>query len=187
MARIHALLAAALVLAGCGSIQERIGAPGATWLASPNFDDRRPQFVIIHHTSNDTAGQALAVLTNPAREVSAHYLVGRDGRVFQLVDERKRAWHAGTSRWGGDEDLNSSSIGIELDNDGNSPFTHASAVARCTGRPVSRRRTVRQIRPTQYSSNATCRAERSPIAFAFGATCSPCRAQMAERWSMSLE
>jgi N-acetylmuramoyl-L-alanine amidase len=122
MARLLILVVAALLAAACASAPERIGAPSASWLPSPNFDDRRPQFVIIHHTSNETAEQALAVLRDPVREVSAHYLVGRDGRVYQLVDERKRAWHAGASRWGGDADVNSSSIGIEMDNDGMEPY-----------------------------------------------------------------
>src|SRR5215831_7488647 len=119
MSRVLLLtLIAALLLVACASAPERVGVPSAEWLPSPNFDDRRPVFVVIHHTSNDTVAQALSVLRDPAREVSAHYLVGRDGHVYQLVDERKRAWHAGVSRWGGDPDLNSSSIGIELDNDG---------------------------------------------------------------------
>ena len=129
MARVVFPLIAALLLAACASAPERVGAPSASWLPSPNFDDRRPQFVVIHHTSNDTVAQALAVLRDPAREVSAHYLVGRDGRVYQLVDESKRAWHAGVSRWGGDADVNSSSIGIELDNDGMEPFPEAQITA----------------------------------------------------------
>ena len=129
MARLHVLVIAALLAAACGSAPERVGAPSASWLPSPNFDDRRPVFVILHHTSNGTAEQALAVLRDPAREVSAHYLVGRDGRVYQLVDERKRAWHAGASRWGDDVDVNSSSIGIELDNDGAEPFADVQIAA----------------------------------------------------------
>ncbi|HET7160991.1 MAG TPA: N-acetylmuramoyl-L-alanine amidase [Burkholderiales bacterium] len=90
--------------------------------ASPNFDSRRPQVVIIHHTTNDDAHTALSTLTDPARKVSSHYLIARDGRIIQLVDERQRAWHAGHSWWGGYADLNSSSIGIELDNNGREPF-----------------------------------------------------------------
>lgn len=89
---------------------------------SPNFSERRPNFVIIHHTTNETAEQAIATLTNPLREVSAHYLIARDGRIIYLVDELKRAWHAGDTYWGGNRDLNSSSIGIELDNNGSEPF-----------------------------------------------------------------
>lgn len=89
---------------------------------SPNFGERRPGYVILHHTTNDTAAQAMATLTSRFTQVSAHYLIGRDGRIIYLVDELKRAWHAGDSYWGGNRDINSSSIGIELDNNGNEPF-----------------------------------------------------------------
>src|SRR5688572_29744383 len=81
---------------------------------SPNFDHRRANFVILHHTSNDTVETALRVLTQRVPGVSSHYLIGRDGKIFQLVDDRQRAWHAGVSQWGGHRDLNSASIGIEL-------------------------------------------------------------------------
>jgi N-acetylmuramoyl-L-alanine amidase len=89
---------------------------------SPNFDARRPNFVIIHHTSDDNAEESLDVLTDRERKVSAHYLIDRDGKLFQLVDEAARAWHAGQSYWGGQRDMNSASIGIELDNDGAERF-----------------------------------------------------------------
>jgi N-acetylmuramoyl-L-alanine amidase len=102
---------------------------GALWQPSPNFDQRRPNFVILHQTSNDSAAKALATLTDPRRKVSAHYLVGRDGAVVQLVDESARAWHAGDSWWGGLSDLNSASIGVELDNTGDEPFAEAQIVA----------------------------------------------------------
>jgi N-acetylmuramoyl-L-alanine amidase len=92
---------------------------------SPNFDERRPNFVILHHTSNDDADQALSTLTDPAKKVSSHYLIGRHGTIYYLVDELARAWHAGESYWGGDTDLNSASIGIELDNNGEEPFAEA--------------------------------------------------------------
>ena len=89
---------------------------------SPNFGERKPNFVILHHTTNDDADTALNTLTTSRSQVSAHYLIGRDGRIYYLVDERMRAWHAGDSYWGGSRDINSSSIGIELDNNGNEPF-----------------------------------------------------------------
>jgi N-acetylmuramoyl-L-alanine amidase len=111
----------AALLAACAQTTERIGAP-SQWLPSPNFNDRRPSYVVLHHTTNDNVERALRTLTDPVREVSAHYVNGRDGAVYQLVDERRRAWHAGRSQWGGDFDLNSSSIGIELDNTGEEPF-----------------------------------------------------------------
>jgi N-acetylmuramoyl-L-alanine amidase len=92
---------------------------------SPNFDGRRPSYVIIHHTGDNTADDALRTLTDPARHVSSHYLIARDGRILQLVDDLSRAWHAGDAYWGGLEDLNSASIGIELDNNGREPFPEA--------------------------------------------------------------
>jgi N-acetylmuramoyl-L-alanine amidase len=102
---------------------------GALWQPSPNFDQRRPNFVILHQTTNDNVDKALATLTDPQRKVSAHYLIGRNGAVMQLVDESARAWHAGESRWGGMTDLNSASIGIELDNTGDEPFAEAQIAA----------------------------------------------------------
>jgi N-acetylmuramoyl-L-alanine amidase len=92
---------------------------------SPNFDARRPNLVVLHHTSNASLDRALTTLTDPARKVSAHYLIGRDGQIVRLVEEKDRAWHAGASWWGGNTDLNSGSIGIELDNDGFEPFADA--------------------------------------------------------------
>lgn len=112
----------ALVLYGCAPLpQQRTSVPHEL-RPSPNFDQRRPNFVILHHTTNDTAEQSLRTLTDRSRRVSAHYLVARDGRIFQLVDELARAWHAGESYWGGSRDLNSASIGIELDNNGHEPY-----------------------------------------------------------------
>ena len=108
-------------LSGCTALPEIRTGEGA-WVPSPNFDERRPNFVIIHGTTNNTVDRALRTLTDPERKVSAHYLIGRDGTVIQLVDERYRAWHAGASRWGMLTDLNSASIGIELDNNGDEPF-----------------------------------------------------------------
>lgn len=68
-------------------------------------------------------------LCDPAAEVSAHYLIGADGIVFALVPEEARAWHAGAGSWGGAEDVNSRSIGIELANDGATPFAAAQMSA----------------------------------------------------------
>ncbi len=115
-----------LVLSACAPMPPQ-GA--VNWVPSPNFDERRPNFIIIHQTTSDTAERALRTLTDPERKVSAHYLIGRDGKVFQLVDERFRAWHAGQSWWGGNTDLNSSSIGIELDNTGEEPFAEPQIAA----------------------------------------------------------
>lgn len=89
---------------------------------SGNFDERRPNFVVLHYTSSNHAGRALSTLTDPVSKVSAHYLIARDGKIYSLVDELARAWHAGVSYWGGNRDVNSASIGIELDNDGVEAF-----------------------------------------------------------------
>jgi len=112
---------AALALAACAPLAPRTTLPVVV-RASPNFDERRPNYVIIHYTSNDDAERALRTLTDPLAKVSAHYLVARDGTLYQLVAENARAWHAGESYWGGDSDVNSISIGIELDNDGAEAF-----------------------------------------------------------------
>ena len=125
----HALAVFLLVMmAACAPLPRGQG-DGAQWLPSPNFDQRRPNFVVLHQTSNDNAATALATLTDPRRRVSAHYLIGRDGVVMQLVDESARAWHAGDSWWGGLSDLNSASIGIELDNTGDEPFAEPQVLA----------------------------------------------------------
>jgi N-acetylmuramoyl-L-alanine amidase len=89
---------------------------------SPNQGPRRggaePDLVVLHHTGMASAAAALERLRDPAAAVSAHYLIGADGTVWQLVPEDRRAWHAGAGAWGGVTDVNSRSIGIELDNPG---------------------------------------------------------------------
>jgi N-acetylmuramoyl-L-alanine amidase len=87
---------------------------------SPNFDQRRgpPDMVVVHYTGMSTGAEALERLRDPAAKVSAHYLIEEDGRVFQLVPEERRAWHAGVSFWKGERDVNAVSIGIELVNPG---------------------------------------------------------------------
>jgi N-acetylmuramoyl-L-alanine amidase len=90
--------------------------------SSPNFGPRRgglrPTLVVLHHTAMLTAEAALERLCDPGSQVSAHYLVAEDGRVWRLVDEGERAWHAGAGRWAGADDVNSRSVGIELANAG---------------------------------------------------------------------
>jgi N-acetylmuramoyl-L-alanine amidase len=84
--------------------------------------------VVLHYTAMLTAEAALARLCDPAAEVSAHYLIAEDGRIWALVPETERAWHAGAGAWGGVRDINSRSIGIELANAGPleafPPFPH---------------------------------------------------------------
>jgi N-acetylmuramoyl-L-alanine amidase len=78
--------------------------------------------VVLHYTAMTSASAARDTLCNPANEVSAHYLIAEDGEVMSLVPEDMRAWHAGAGRWGAVTDVNSHSIGIEIANDGLSPF-----------------------------------------------------------------
>jgi N-acetylmuramoyl-L-alanine amidase len=96
---------------------------------SINFNERKPSFVILHHAGNAEVKRALGTLSNPAAGVSAHYLVARDGTIYYLVDEMKRAWHAGESWWGGPIDMNSASIGIELDNNGHEAYGESQIAA----------------------------------------------------------
>ena len=118
-------LALCLVFTACVTPPPRAGNVRAQWRPSPNFGVRKANYVIVHHTSSNTLERALATLTSPIAGVSSHYLIGRDGRVLQLVDENHRAWHAGESYWGGTTDMNSASIGIELVNNGEEPFPPA--------------------------------------------------------------
>lgn len=99
--------------------------PLATSVPSPNHDCRRPLLIVLHFTGDDSAQQALDTLRtgNGSGPVSAHYLIGRDGHIYQLVPDQWRAWHAGGGRWGTITDLNSASIGIELDNNGHGSFS----------------------------------------------------------------
>ncbi|MFC3615440.1 N-acetylmuramoyl-L-alanine amidase [Lutimaribacter marinistellae] len=78
---------------------------------------------MIHYTAMESAEAALERLCDPQAEVSAHYLIGADGTLWQLVQEAERAWHAGAGSWRGQGDVNSRSIGIELDNRGDHPFS----------------------------------------------------------------
>lgn len=77
----------------------------------------------------ESAEAALARLCDPTAEVSAHYLIASDGSVWQMVREEMRAWHAGAGEWRGQGDVNSRSIGIELDNRGTHPFSQPQMAA----------------------------------------------------------
>lgn len=77
----------------------------------------------------DSAEAALARLCDPVAEVSAHYLIGASGTLWQMVPEAARAWHAGAGEWAGQDDINSRSIGIELDNTGTHPFSEPQMAA----------------------------------------------------------
>lgn len=93
---------------------------------SPNHGERRggavPDLVVIHYTAMASCADSRARLCDPVAEVSAHWLIDLDGSAEQLVDESRRAWHAGAGAWGAVTDVNSRSIGIELQNAGNHPF-----------------------------------------------------------------
>jgi N-acetylmuramoyl-L-alanine amidase len=94
--------------------------PGIIDAPSPNFDERKLPItmLVLHYTGMRTAEEAIARLRDPASKVSAHYLVAEDGTIMRLVDESKRAWHAGKSHWRGVTDVNSASVGIEIVNPG---------------------------------------------------------------------
>jgi len=96
----------------------KIGADQKEWIGSTNFGMRKPNYVMIHHTAQASLDQTVKTFHNQKVGVSSHYVIGRDGKIVQMVNDYFRAHHAGAGRWGNDTDLNSSSIGIELDNNG---------------------------------------------------------------------
>ncbi len=104
---------------------------------SANFD-ARPEgaavdILVVHYTGMETAEAALDRLMDPAAKVSAHYLIDEDGTLYRLVEEDRRAWHAGVASWRGATDVNARSIGIELVNPGHEfgyrPFPEAQTGA----------------------------------------------------------
>lgn len=96
-------------------------------MVSPNFGPRRggltPELVVIHYTAMTDCEAAKDRLCDAQAEVSAHWLIAEDGTLHALVDENMRAWHAGAGSWQGRDDVNSRSIGIELSNRGDHPFS----------------------------------------------------------------
>lgn len=95
------------------------------WVGTVNFNLRKPNYVIIHHTAQDSTAQTLKTFTLVKTQVSAHYVIGRDGKTYHMLSDYLRAWHGGAARWGGITDINSVSVGIELDNNGTEPFAEA--------------------------------------------------------------
>ncbi len=152
-AKLLLALAFIALLAGCASAPQQ-RSPLAEWVPSPNFEPRRPLIIVLHATEEQSAEQSLVTLrtANSGGPVSSHYLVGDDGRIYQLVDDLDRAWHAGPGHWGTITDLNNASIGIEIDNDGSEPFTEAQidALIRLLGDLTERLR----IPPTQVIAHA---------------------------------
>ena len=119
------LLALIALLAACSSAPLRN--PMSQWEPSPNHDARRAVIIVLHATEQGSVAESLRTLrtANSGGPVSAHYHIGREGELYQLVADERRAWHAGSGRWGTITDLNSASIGIELDNDGSADFPPA--------------------------------------------------------------
>ncbi len=142
------MLAASLLAFLAACVADPVRNPIADWRPSPNHNARSAQLIVLHQTEMASATAALLTLRtrNAQGRVSAHYLIGADGHLYQLVAEDARAWHAGASRWAGLQDLNSASIGIELDNDGDSPFAEAqmATLVRLLGDVTTRLQIPRQ-------------------------------------------
>lgn len=99
-----------MLLAGCA------GGPPIDRRYTAVSQDSRVRYVILHYTEGDFP-RALDLLTKGG--VSSHYLISdKPAAIYQLVDESRRAYHAGASAWKSDAQLNASSIGIELVNPG---------------------------------------------------------------------
>ena len=119
---------------------------------SPNAGERRlrarPHLVVLHYTGMASADQAIDWLANPKSKVSCHYVIDEDGRITQMVPESLRAWHAGASHWAGETDVNSVSIGIEIQNPGHDrgypdfPLPQMQAIAALC-RDIAERRGIR--------------------------------------------
>ncbi|PTR00064.1 N-acetylmuramoyl-L-alanine amidase [Mucilaginibacter yixingensis] len=93
------------------------------WVGTVNFGMRKPNYVIIHFTAQDSVQQTLHTFTITSTQVSAHYVIAKDGTVFHMVNDYLRANQAGLGKWSSVSDMNSCSIGIEIDNNGNEPYT----------------------------------------------------------------
>jgi N-acetylmuramoyl-L-alanine amidase len=138
----------------------------SAFLPSPNFGERRGPMqadsIILHYTGMPSAESALRLLREPTSEVSAHYFVWESGEVWQLVAEDKRAWHAGVGSWGGQTDMNSASIGVEIVNPGHDgglpafPPSQIDAVAALC-RDIASRRGIRPARILAHSDIAPAR------------------------------
>jgi len=137
-------------------------------MPSPNHGERiggrHPDMILLHYTGMQDAAGALALLTAPGSEVSAHYFVHEDGRIIQLVQESRRAWHAGRAYWSGEADINSCSIGIEIVNPGHDygypdfPKRQIAAVtALC--RSIQTRNTIPPVRVLAHSDVAPARKQ----------------------------
>ncbi|MFN8247548.1 MAG: N-acetylmuramoyl-L-alanine amidase [Ferruginibacter sp.] len=97
----------------------------SAWVGTVNFNLRKPNYVIIHHTAQNSCTQTLNTFTSTQAQVSAHYLICKDGTLHHMLNDYLRAWHAGAGKWGNETDINSASIGIEIDNNGSEYFSEA--------------------------------------------------------------
>ena len=95
---------------------------GTQFVGTTNFSMRAPNFIILHYTAQNSCDQTLKTFTMPSTKVSSHYVVCKSGTVFHMLNDYLRGHHAGVSKWGSLIDLNSGSIGIEIDNNGSEPF-----------------------------------------------------------------
>ena len=93
------------------------------FLETVNFNIRKPNLVIIHHTAQDSLQETLRTFSLKSTQVSSHYVIAKNGKVIQMLNDYLRAWHAGAGSWGKTTDVNSTSIGIELDNNGEESFS----------------------------------------------------------------
>lgn len=92
------------------------------WVSSVNFGARKANFVIIHYTAQDSVQQTIRTFGLLRTQVSSHYVISKDGKVYQMVNDYLRSNHAGVGKWGSVTDMNSISLGIEIDNNGFEPF-----------------------------------------------------------------
>src|ERR1700691_5167794 len=137
-------------------------------MPSPNHgerkDARRPDMILLHYTGMAKAEEALALLRAQGSEVSAHYFVFEDGRIIQMVQESRRAWHAGRAYWAGEIDINSCSIGIEIANPGHDhgypdfPKRQIAAVTTLC-RSIQTRHTIPPVRVLAHSDVAPARKQ----------------------------
>jgi N-acetylmuramoyl-L-alanine amidase len=105
---------------------DSLGNPiGSEWVGAVNAGMRKPNYVIIHYTAQDSVEQTLKTFTVRRSKVSIHYVVGKDGKVWHMVNDYLLARQAGVGKWGNITDMNSCSIGIEMDNNGFEPYTDA--------------------------------------------------------------
>lgn len=137
-------------------------------MPSPNYDERKggaPDMILLHYTGMQTGEAALERLCAPGSKVSAHYVVFEDGRIVQCVPEELRAWHAGLASWGGETDINSRSIGIEVVNPGHEfgyrdfPLRQVAAVISLCKSIVTRRGPIAPERVLAHSDVAPGRKQ----------------------------